>query len=198
MSGTKIILNQEVYNLGEEGDVCEVSRGYARNFLIPKKLAVPYSKETVAYFAGRREAIEKRKEEKRKQALGLRDRLEGTVLTVSMTAGESGRLFGSVTNTMVADELKKLGMDIEKKKIDVPSSAIKMVGEYTIHIKLYESEMAEVKLVVKDVKAKESSALNDAAQEAVKEVLAESEMDAPVESEEEEVLPQEDEESEEE
>jgi len=179
MSGTKVILNQDVYNLGEEGDVCEVAKGYARNYLIPKKLAVPYSKETVAIFESRREAIEKRKEEKRRSALGLKGQLEGASIVLSMTAGDSGKLFGSVTNTMVVEELKKMGIEVEKKKVEVPSSAIKMLGDYTIRVKLYENEVAEVKLTVKDVHAKKEAAEAEeaAARKAVQEVFEESEID---------------------
>lgn len=177
MSGTKIILNQDVYNLGEEGDVCEVARGYARNFLIPKALAVPYNRENVAVFASRREAIEKRKEEKRKQALGLKAQLEGAEIVIKMTAGDSGKLFGSVTNAMVVEELKKLGIQVEKKKIDVSSNAIKMVGEYTIKVKLYESELADVKLIVQDEKADARKKEEKEIQKAVEQVRAESDVE---------------------
>ncbi len=178
MSGTKVILNQDVYNLGEEGDVREVTRGYARNYLIPKKLAVPFTRENIAVFESRRDAIDKRKDDKRKEALGLKESLEGAVVVLTMTAGESGKLFGSVTGTMVAEELSKMGIQVEKKKIEVPSNTIKNVGEYTIRIKLYESEVAEVKLLVKDVNAKKEAAVEEKnAQEAVKEVLAESEIE---------------------
>ncbi len=188
MSGTKVILNQDVYNLGEEGDVREVTRGYARNFLIPKKLAVPFNRENIAVFESRRDAIDKRKEDKRKEALGLKESLEGAVVVLSMTAGESGKLFGSVTGTMVAEELKKMGIQVEKKKIEVPSNTIKNVGEYSIRIKLYENEVAEVKLVVKDVNAKaETAAEEKTAQEAVKEVLAESEIEPEEEKADEEI-----------
>jgi large subunit ribosomal protein L9 len=192
MSGTKVILNQDVYNLGEEGDVREVTRGYARNYLIPKKLAVPFNRENIAVFESRRDAIDKRKGDKRKEALGLKESLEGAVVVLTMTAGESGKLFGSVTGTMVSEELKKMGIQVEKKKIEVPSNTIKNVGEYTIRIKLYESEVAEVKLIVKDVHAKEETAAETAAeapaaQEAVKEVLAESEIEPEEETADEEI-----------
>jgi large subunit ribosomal protein L9 len=192
MSGTKVILNQDVYNLGEEGDVREVTRGYARNYLIPKKLAVPFNRENIAVFESRRDAIDKRKGDKRKEALGLKESLEGAVVVLTMTAGESGKLFGSVTGTMVSEELKKMGIQVEKKKIEVPSNTIKNVGEYTIRIKLYESEVAEVKLIVKDVHAKEETAAETAAeapaaQEAVKDVLAESEIEPEEETADEEI-----------
>jgi ribosomal protein L9 len=80
----KIILNQDVANLGEEGDVREVKRGYGRNYLIPQGLAVPYSKQTVAMFESKKAAIEKRKEEKKNQAKGLKDRLEQVEISLAV------------------------------------------------------------------------------------------------------------------
>jgi large subunit ribosomal protein L9 len=197
MSGTKVILSQDVYNLGEEGDICEVARGYARNFLIPKALAVPYNRENIAVFESRREAIAKRKEEKRKHALGLKEQLEGAEIVIKMTAGDSGKLFGSVTNTMVVEELKKMGIQVEKKKVDVPSSAIKMVGEYTVKVKLYESELADVKLIVLDEKAEARKEQEAEMQKAVEEVKAESKVEEETEEETEEEIEEEIEEEEE-
>jgi len=144
----KIILNADVYNLGEEGDICDVARGYARNYLFPRNLAVNYSSQNIAILEGRKAAIEKRKEEKRRSALSLKERLDGKEIVIKMNAGNSGRLFGSVTNTMIAEELQKEGFEIEKKKIEVTSHSIKMVGTYPVRIKLYESNEAEIKLKV--------------------------------------------------
>jgi large subunit ribosomal protein L9 len=148
MKGTKIILNEDVYNLGEEGDVCIVAPGYARNFLLPKNLAVPYTRENIANFESRRAAIEKRKEEKRKQARTLRERLEGLAVILPMNAGDTGKLFGSVTNGMIQEALQKEGIELDKKKIDVPSNAMKMVGDYSVNVRLYEGEETELKVRV--------------------------------------------------
>lgn len=144
----KIILNEDVYNLGEEGDVCDVARGYARNYLFPKQLAFPYTKENIANFENRRAAIEKRKEEKRQKALSLKERLDGKEVLITMNAGQSGKLFGSVTSTMIVDKLQKEGIEIEKKKIDFQSHTIKMVGLYPVKVKLYDNNEAELKLKV--------------------------------------------------
>ena len=151
MKGTKVILNEDVYNLGEEGDVCVVAPGYARNFLLPKQLAVPYNKKNIADFESRRAAIERRKEEKRKQAQSLRERLTGLAVVLPMNAGDTGKLFGSVTNGMIQEALQKEGLEIDKKKIDVPSNAIKMVGDYTVNVRLYEGEEAELKIRVVNI-----------------------------------------------
>src|SRR6056297_2905295 len=144
----KIILNEDVYNLGEEGDVCDVARGYARNYLFPKQLAFPYTKENIANFESRKASIEKRKEDKRQQALSLKERLDGKEVVITMNAGQGGKLFGSVTSTMIVEELQKEGIEIEKKKIDFRSHTIKMVGVYPVKVKLYDNNEAELKLKV--------------------------------------------------
>jgi len=144
----KIILNQDVVGLGEEGDVKEVADGYARNYLIPRKLAVLHTKANLAQLAGRRTAIEGRKEEKRKEAMGLKERLEAEELMFSMPAGESGKLFGSVNNSLIAAELEKKGYSLEKRRIEVPEHHLRQVGSYVVKIKLYGNEEASLKVVV--------------------------------------------------
>ncbi len=155
----KIILNEDVYNLGEEGDVCVVADGYARNYLIPQGLAVLCNKQSLSMFEHKKEAIEKRKEEKRKEALGLKEKLEGLSLTIKMPAGETGKLFGSVTNAVIADALEKEGVTVEKKKIDVPTSNIKMIGKYTVLVKLYSGELAKFEIIVESIDGKAEVAL---------------------------------------
>jgi large subunit ribosomal protein L9 len=144
----KIILNKDVDNLGEEGDVCDVARGYARNYLFPKELALVYKRENIAKIENRRVAIEKRKEEKRQSALGLKERIEEKEIIIKMNSGQGGKLFGSVTNTMIADELKKEGIEIEKKKIEVSSNSMKMLGTYSVRVRLYESNEAQLTVKV--------------------------------------------------
>lgn len=176
----KIILNKDVYNLGEEGDVCDVARGYARNYLFPKELALAYTKENIARIENRRSAIEKRKEEKRQNALSLKDRLEGKEIVLRMNSGQGGKLFGSVTNAMIADELQKEGIEVERKKIEVASHQIKMVGTYPVRVKLYENNDAQLKIkVVSQSETQESDDRAEAktdrkkAKAAVKEAAAE-------------------------
>jgi len=144
----KIILNEDVYNLGEEGDVCDVARGYARNYLFPKQLAFPHTKENIANFESRKASIERRKEDKRQQALSLKERLDGKEVVITMNAGQGGKLFGSVTSAMIVEELQKEGIEVEKKKIDFKSQSVKMVGTYPVTVKLYENNEAELKLKV--------------------------------------------------
>ncbi len=144
----KIILNSDVSNLGEEGDVKDVADGYARNFLIPKGMVMPYSRQNLALIESRRATIEKRKEDKREQAKTARERLEGESVTIQMTAGERGKLFGSVTSQTIAEELEKRGIDVERKKIDIEDGTIKTLGTHTVRVRLYADEEAQLKVVV--------------------------------------------------
>ena len=134
----KVILTQDVVNLGEEGDVRVVKDGYARNYLLPTGAAVIYNKGNAAIFASRAAQIEKRKEEKRAEARSLKEKLDSLEIRIVVSAGESGKLFGSVTSQMVQEELKKAGFDIERKKIEVATHAIKMTGTYSVLVHLYE------------------------------------------------------------
>ena len=136
----KVILNEDVKYLGEEGDVKNVANGYARNFLLPRGLVVPYNDATVAIFEARKADIEARKEVKRQNARSLKEKLESASFEIVMPAGNNGKLYGAVTTTVIADLLEKQGFEIEKKRIDIPGLAIKSVGNYHTTIKLYESQ----------------------------------------------------------
>ena len=144
----KIILNQDVVNLGEEGDIRDVAAGYARTCLIPKKLAYAYNRNTVVMLESRRDAIESRKDDKRTAALGLKGQLEELKLQFSMSAGENGKLFGSVTSALIAEELEKAGHSIERRRIEIPDNHIRQVGEYSVRVKLYGQEEANIQVLV--------------------------------------------------
>ncbi|MDR3283922.1 MAG: 50S ribosomal protein L9 [Treponema sp.] len=144
----KVILNQDVKHLGEEGDVKVVANGYARNYLFPRNLVLPYNTVTVAYFEERKEEITARKQAKRTDAASLKERMEGFTLELKMSAGPSGKLYGAVTNHTIAEEIAKHGFDIERKRIDVPGLTIKHTGKYTVVIHLYEAVTANLTVVV--------------------------------------------------
>ncbi len=169
----KIILNQDVKNLGEEGDVCIVKDGYARNFLLPQRIALPYNRLNINNFEVKAKSIAARKEQKRKQALGHKERLEKEItIEIIMPSADGGRLFGSVTNATIAEQLAHQGFNIERKRIDVPGRTIKMVGNYTVKIRLYDEQIANMKIVVRSLekqKAEERKALepNDTQDEIV-------------------------------
>ena len=144
----KVILNKDLNPLGEEGDVKEVAKGYARNFLFPRGIALPYNERTVRLFESRREEIERRKIQKRGSAAELKGKLESLSLSLSMPAGPNGKLYGAVTSQTVADELAKQGYQIERKRIELPAANIKSIGKYKITVKLYENAVAELALEV--------------------------------------------------
>ncbi len=144
----KVILNKDVHPLGEEGDVKDVAAGYARNYLFPRGLALAYTDKTVKLFESRRAEIEARKAEKRNDASALKAQLEALELLIVMPAGANGKLYGAVTNQTVADELAKHEFKIERKKIELPGNSFKSVGRYRVHVKLYETQGADVAVIV--------------------------------------------------
>ncbi|MDR0669287.1 MAG: 50S ribosomal protein L9 [Treponema sp.] len=144
----KVILNKDLSTLGEEGDVKDVAKGYARNYLFPRGIALPYNESTVKLFESRKGEIEARKAEKREAAKGLKERIEALELLVTMPAGANGRLFGSVTGQTVADELTRHGFQIERKRIELPGVSFKSVGKYKVTVHLYENAVAELGITV--------------------------------------------------
>ena len=177
----KIILNNDVIHLGEEGDVVTVKDGYARNYLLPTGAAVIYNKANAAMFKQRAEQIAKRKAEKRAVSASLKERLDNVSISLVVTAGESGKLFGSVTSQMVQEALLKEGFEIEKKKLDVPTHAIKMTGTYHIVAHLYENDKANITLNVLS-EAEVKAAAKKAAEEAKKAAEAEAKAKAEAEA----------------
>ncbi|MBQ7643856.1 MAG: 50S ribosomal protein L9 [Spirochaetales bacterium] len=163
----KIILNQDVPNLGEEGDVCVVKDGYARNYLLPTGAAVLYNNENLSIFKSRAAAIEKRKVAKREASASLKEKLDSVTLKLVVSASDSGRLFGSVTSLMIQEELAKLGFSIERKRIEVATHTIKQVGMYSARVHLYENESSVIKLDV--VSEAAEKAAQRAAEKAAKE-----------------------------
>ena len=144
----KVILNEDVKHLGEEGDIKDVAKGYARNYLFPRNLAVPCNSFTLAHFESRKEEIEQRKAVKRQNAAGLKEQLENLTLTIVMPAGPNGKLYGAVTNQTISDELQKLGFEIDRKRIEFPGLTFKSVGHYNATLKLYEAAVAVLPIVV--------------------------------------------------
>ncbi|MCG8452354.1 MAG: 50S ribosomal protein L9 [Spirochaetales bacterium] len=181
----KIILYKDVPNLGEEGDVKIVADGYARNFLIPQKFAVRYTKATETELAQKQQAIARRKAEKSKDAADQKTRIEGMEMKISVAAGEKGKLFGSVTSTAIVDWLRSEGVEVERKRIELPEGGIKVVGSHTVRVKLYGGSDASLKV---EVAAASDDPAQDAAPEApaeedVQEEVAEEAADVPAQDE---------------
>lgn len=144
----KVILNNDVPNLGEIGDIKEVAAGYARNFLFPRSLAYAFNAKTAQLFERRKTEIEALKAAKRSASASLKDRLEAEEISVTVPAGANGKLYGAVTSHTISDELLKKGIEIDRKKIEVPGRSIKNVGSYKVLVHLYDKEEATVRLVV--------------------------------------------------
>jgi large subunit ribosomal protein L9 len=144
----KVILNKDLATLGEEGDVKEVAKGYARNYLFPRGIALPYTPRMIKVIEGRRAEIETRKEQKRLDARGLKEKLDTLELSLTMPAGANGKLYGAVTNQTIADELAKNGFQIERKRIELAGNGFKNVGKYKAIIKLYENQSAEITITI--------------------------------------------------
>ncbi len=145
----KVILNKDVNHLGEEGDVKIVANGYARNYLFPRSLALPYTPEVVAIFEGRKAEIEARKAAKREAAKSDKEKLEALALSITVPASAGGKLYGAVSAQTVIDLLAKEGFEFERKRIEIPGNAIKQTGAYKVSVKLYENAVAEVHIEVK-------------------------------------------------
>jgi len=144
----KVILNRDLAPLGEEGDVKDVAKGYARNFLFPRGIALPYTPQTIRLFEKRKGEIDARKNLKRQDAMGIKERLESLELSINMPAGANGKLYGAVTPLTIADELTKLGFDIDRKRIDLAATSIKTVGKFKVTVRLYETAKAEIQITV--------------------------------------------------
>ena len=142
------ILLQDVENLGERGTVVDVSKGYLRNFLIPRKLAQPATKSALAAAQDMIAAQEKARKAVAAQSQELATALGNTVLTISRQAGDDGRLFGSVTNQDIADAIKEArGVDVDRRKIEL-EEPIKHVGTYVVELELDGGVRASVKTMV--------------------------------------------------
>lgn len=143
----KVILLADVKGHGKKGELVNVSDGYARNFLFPKKLAVEADNAAMSEFKSREEAKIHHKEEEIAAAKAAAAKLEGKTVTMKAKAGNGGKLFGSVTTKEVAQEVKKtLGIEVDKKKMTMAD--IKNFGEYTAEIKLYTGITAKITVVV--------------------------------------------------
>ena len=131
----KVILLQDVKGKGKKGQMIEVSDGYARNFMLPKKMAIEATTDAINTMKMNDKATQERIAREKAEALAISKKLREMTLTVTAKGGGAGRLFGSVTNQEIADALAKQGIKLDKRKI-VISDPIKNVGTYTVNCKL--------------------------------------------------------------
>ena len=144
----QVILLDKVVNLGILGDVVKVKDGYARNFLIPTGQARRATAAAKAEFEARRAELEKHAADKLAAAQALGAKLHEQTIKLTQKAGVDGRLFGSVTNHDIADELKKQGFDVHKSQIRLPNGPIKTIGDTTVAVSLHTDVDAKITVAV--------------------------------------------------
>ena len=131
----ELILKKTVETLGEEGDIVKVKPGYARNYLIPKKMAVLANKANLAQLEQEKAAIEARREKQRQEAESLSKKIAGAVITIKHRVGEEDKLFGSVTAADISEKLAEMDIQIDKKYI-LLSEPLKTLGEFNVPVKV--------------------------------------------------------------
>ncbi len=139
----KVVLLKDVKGSGKAGDIIEAKDGFAQNFLIKKGLAKPADSQALNENKAQKAAAEFHKQETLKANKALREKLDGTEVTVQVKSGAGGKFFGSVTNKEIADKLLELGFDIDKKKIILQSN-IKTAGVYPVTVKISPEETAKI------------------------------------------------------
>lgn len=144
----EVILLEKVVNLGDLGDIVKVKDGYARNFLIPSGKARRATAANKAEFEARRAELEKAAAAKLAEAQAQGEKLAGSTIKITQKAGVDGRLFGSVTNHDIAEELNKMGYKVAKAQIRMPHGPIKMVGDTAVGVALHTDVLVEVTVSV--------------------------------------------------
>jgi large subunit ribosomal protein L9 len=143
----EVILRDHVDNLGNRGDIVKVADGFARNYLLPRKLALPATDANKQWIARERKIAEAREAEERVAAEAVADRLVALDLQIARKVGENDTLYGSVTNADIADLLTQKGFDVDRRKILLPD-AIRSLGETHVPVKLHRDVTAQLKITV--------------------------------------------------
>jgi large subunit ribosomal protein L9 len=144
----QVILLDKVANLGNLGDVVKVKDGFARNYLIPQRIARRATETAIAEFAVKRAELEKSAAEKLAAATALGEKMNGRSVHIIQKAGVDGRLFGSVTNHDIAEALNRIDFKVLKAQIRMPSGPLKTVGEHIVKVAPHTDVTVEVKVVV--------------------------------------------------
>lgn len=144
----QVILLEKVGKLGDLGDVVKVKQGYARNYLIPTKLARRATEAAIKEFEGRRAELEKAAAAKLAAAQTLGEQMSGKTVRIAQKAGVDGRLFGSVTNADIAAALTKIGLAVQKSQVRMPNGPLKTVGEHPVSVAAHSDVVVEVSVQV--------------------------------------------------
>ena len=143
----KVILRRDHESLGKIGEMVDVKKGYARNYLLPRGIAYLALKGNIQALEEEKKSVEKRSIQELKAAEKLASELESVSVTIPVQVGEEDKIFGTVTTQMIADALKKKGHDIDKRKIDIEEQ-IKALGIYGVNVKLHPNVNAKIKVWV--------------------------------------------------
>ncbi len=157
MSVVKVILKKDILNFGEEGDVKRVKRGYARNFLLPTGAAVEFSIQNQKILDAQKERIEKKKLQKKEHANELAKKLESVSVKLNIPSGDKGRLYGTVTNNAICEQLVVDGYEIDRRQIELKDH-IKYGGSYKFRIHIYQEIYANMTLDVIPVQEEKKQA----------------------------------------
>jgi large subunit ribosomal protein L9 len=143
----KVILKQDVENVGRKGDILNVAAGYGRNFLLPRKFALEVTPSNMNMIDLERKSLKKKVEQERLSYRDVIERLNQVTLSFARKAGEKDHIFGSVSAGDIKDALDKLGFEIDKKRI-VLDEPLKRLGNYTVAVKVYHDDKAEIKVAI--------------------------------------------------
>lgn len=144
----QVILLEKVINLGNLGEIVKVKDGYARNFLIPQRQARRATEANKAEFEAKRAELEKQAASKLSEAQAQGEKLSGQTVKLTQKAGVDGRLFGSVTNFDIAEELGKMGFPVAKAQVRMPNGPIKTVGDSTVSVALHTDVVVDINVTV--------------------------------------------------
>jgi len=143
----KVILQKDIPNLGDAGDVRDVAEGYARNYLLPRKMVILADGSSRKAVEHQDKLIKRKKEKRKKLSEKLAESIQGLEITIGVQVGEEGKLFGSVTALDIAKKLKEKGFEIDKRKI-ILENPIRQEGEHIVKIKLDEGQSPAIKVIV--------------------------------------------------
>ena len=142
----KVILLDNIKGVGKKDEIINASDGYARNFLLPKKLAVEANSANMSKLKAKQDSNQYRKNVEKEDAQKVAEKLKGILLKISVKAGENGKIFGSITSKEIAENLKtQYQIEVDKKKIEL-KKPIKTLGSFTVQIRLYEGVIGNLKI----------------------------------------------------
>jgi large subunit ribosomal protein L9 len=143
----EVILREHVENLGRRGDVVKVAEGYARNYLLPRKLALAVTEANKRQIERERKIVEAREVEEKTQAEAFASRLAGVEIAIPRRVGENDTLYGSVTAADIVEALEKQGFPVDKRKVQL-AEPLKALGEFMVPVKIHREVTAQVKVTV--------------------------------------------------